>query len=290
VTASADFAGRVALVTGGASGIGAAIATRLAAAGAHVAVADIDCLGAERTVRLIREADGHAEPLTVDVTDPASVEAAVTATVAAFGPLHLAVNSAGVTGPVAPTGEYEPQDWRHVIDVDLTGVFYCLRYEIPALLTAGGGSIVNMSSVLGTNGCPQQVAYTAAKHGVVGLTKSAAIKYASQGIRVNAVALGFIETPLVTEGLTPLGRRALVRAHPIGRLGNATEVAELIAFLLSDRASFITGAELCMRGGSFAQISPCRPRCRSHRPGAAWASRHWSSQDRGRIKALRRAR
>lgn len=253
MTTPEDFVGRVALVTGAASGIGAAVATLLAAYGAHVAVADNDCLGAERTVRMIREAGDHAESIALDVTDPASVEVAVTATVAVFGALHLAVNSAGVTGTAAPTGEYDPQDWRRVIDVDLTGVFHCLRYEIPALLASGGGSIVNLSSVFGSNGCPQQVAYAAAKHGIVGLTKSAAIEYASQGIRVNAVAPGFIETPLVTEGLTPLSRRTLVRAHPIGRLGNATEVADLVTFLLSDHASFITGSYDLVDGGYAAQ-------------------------------------
>ena len=244
-----EFADRVAFVTGAGSGIGAAVAIRLAAEGARVAVADIDDLGADRTVHLIREAGGYAEALAVDVSDPISVESAVTKAVASFGALHLAVNNAGVTGVTAPTAEYDVQDWRRVIDINLSGVFYGLRYEIPALLTAGGGAIVNISSVLGTNGCRHQSAYAAAKHGIVGLSKCAALEYADQCIRVNTVAPGYIETPLITEGCTPFIRRSLIRAHPIGRLGLASEVAEMVAFLLSERASFITGSYHLVDGG-----------------------------------------
>ena len=140
-----------------------------------------------------------------------------------------------------------------MVDVNLSGVFYCLRYEIPALLATGGGSIVNISSVLGTNGYRQQPAYAAAKHGVIGLTKCAAPEYADKGIRVNTVAPGYIETPLITEGWSPLIRRSLTRAHPIGRLGKPVEVAEMIAFLLSERASFITGSCHLVDGGYTAQ-------------------------------------
>jgi NAD(P)-dependent dehydrogenase (short-subunit alcohol dehydrogenase family) len=161
----AEFADRVAFVTGAGSGIGAAVAIRLASEGARVAVADIDDLGADRTVHLIRETGGHAEAVAVDVSDPISVEAAVAKTVASFGALHLAVNNAGVTGAAALTAEYDLLDWRRMIDVNLSGVFYCLHYEIPALLATGGGSIVNISSVLGTNGCRQQPAYAAASTG-----------------------------------------------------------------------------------------------------------------------------
>ncbi|MFI7340478.1 SDR family NAD(P)-dependent oxidoreductase [Streptomyces sp. NPDC050085] len=235
-----EFAGRTAFVTGAASGIGLAVARRLAAGGAAVAVVDRDPEGAAKAAAELTATGAHAIALTVDVTDPVQMEAAVHTTVAAFGALHLAVNNAGVTSPTALTADVDLADWRRVLAVNLDGVFHGMKYQLPAILAAGGGAIVNMSSVLGSCGFLGASAYSAAKHAVIGLTKTAAIEYAAQGVRVNAVAPGFIDTPLLAEADRGV-RDLLTSLHPAGRLGAAEEVAEMTAFLLSERASFATG-------------------------------------------------
>ncbi|GAA2634104.1 SDR family NAD(P)-dependent oxidoreductase [Streptomyces axinellae] len=249
---SGEFEGRAALVTGAASGIGLAIARRLARAGAAVVVADYDEDGAQLAAGELETAGARAEPVVVDVTDPDSVQAAVRFTTDTFGSLDLAVNNAGVGGPSLPTGEYDVAAWNRVIATNLTGVFHGLRFELPVMAKAGAGAIVNMSSILGTNGFAGSPAYVAAKHGVVGLTKSAALEYAEQGVRINAVGPGFIDTPLLRETDNPM-RERLISLHPQGRLGEAKEVAELTAFLLSDRASFIQGSYHLVDGGYAAQ-------------------------------------
>ncbi|MBW8484100.1 SDR family NAD(P)-dependent oxidoreductase [Actinomadura parmotrematis] len=245
---SGEFDGRVALVTGGASGIGLAVAKRLAAGGAKVVVADLALDGAELAVKELEAAGGTAAAVAMDVADPASAEAAVRSAVDAYGALHLAVNNAGIASPAAPVGETGVADWTRVIGVNLSGVFYSMRAELPEMVKAGGGAIVNVSSILGTNGAPGAAPYVAAKHGVVGLTKTAALEYATRGVRVNAVGPGYIETPLLAQ-MDDEARAALVALHPQGRLGRAEEVAELIAFLLSDRASFIEGSYHLVDGG-----------------------------------------
>ncbi|WP_405783365.1 SDR family NAD(P)-dependent oxidoreductase [Streptomyces sp. NBC_00859] len=251
-TPTDEFAGRTALVTGGASGIGLAVAGRLAAGGAAVVVADYNGEGAREAAAGLEASGARASAVTVDVTDPVSVERAVRHAADTFGALHLAVNNAGIGGPSLPTGEYGVTAWQRVIDTNLNGVFYSLKYELPAILAAGGGAIVNMASILGTNGFAGSPAYVAAKHGVVGLTKTAALEYAAQNIRVNAVGPGFIDTPLLHDTDNP-AREQLVSLHPAGRLGTAGEVAELTAFLLSDRASFIHGSYHLVDGGYAAR-------------------------------------
>ncbi|MFC4120682.1 SDR family NAD(P)-dependent oxidoreductase [Nonomuraea zeae] len=236
-----EFEGQTALVTGGASGIGLAVARRLAAGGAAVAIADHNEPGAQRAAEELTAAGARAFAVAVDVTEPESVRAAVESTVAELGGLHLAVNNAGVTGGGGHVGEHDLADWRRVVATNLDGVFYSLHHELPAILACGGGAIVNMASALGVNGFPGQAAYVAAKHGVVGLTKTAALEYAPLGVRINAVGPGFIETPLLSH-VNEDGHRMLAALHATGRLGRAEEVAELVAFLLSARASFVHGS------------------------------------------------
>jgi NAD(P)-dependent dehydrogenase (short-subunit alcohol dehydrogenase family) len=248
-----QFDGRVAIVTGGGSGIGEAIVNELAAGGAKVVVADRDHAGIDRVVAEVKKAGGTASGFAVDVASAEQNAAMVAYAEKTFGGLHLAVNNAGIGGPAASAGDYPLDGWKSVIDINLNGAFYGLRYEIAAMLKSGGGAIVNMASILGSVGFAGSIAYVCAKHALLGMTKVAAMEYATKGIRVNAVGPGFIDTPLLSKNLDAKTLNYIAGLHPMQRLGKAEEVSALTCFLLSDRASFITGSYHLVDGGYVAQ-------------------------------------
>ncbi len=244
---------KVAIVTGAASGIGRATAKAFAREGARVVVSDISVDGSEETVRQIKSAGGEASFVKCDVSQEADVRKLVQQAVDTYGGLDFACNNAGISGEAAPTADYTLDGWNKVISINLTGVFLGMKYQIPEMLKRGGGVIVNMASILGTVGFPTAPAYVASKHGVLGLTKNAALEYAQQNIRVVGVDPAFIHTPMVDEALGDNALEQITGAHPMGRLGQPEEVAELVVWLCSDAASFITGSSFLVDGGYTAQ-------------------------------------
>jgi 3-hydroxybutyrate dehydrogenase len=249
--------GKIALVTGGASGIGRATALTFAREGAKLIIADMHEEGGQQTVHMITEKGGEALFVRTDVTQPTEVEALISKAVQTYGRLDCAHNNAGVTQRAyPPTAEFPEEDWHRVLAVNLTGVWLCMKYEIPQMLTQGRGAIVNTASVAGLVGLAGRSAYVASKHGVVGITRTAALEYAQHGIRVNCVCPGYIRTPMVAYVLQTEGAQLeaqMVAREPIGRLGTPEEVAETVVWLCSDAAAFVTGHTMTVDGGFVAQ-------------------------------------
>ena len=247
--------GKVALVTGGGSGIGRASALAFAREGAKVVVADVAVEGGEETVRLIEQRGGEALFVKTEVSQAAAVEALITRAVQTYGRLDCAHNNAGIEGSAATTTEYAEEMWERVIAINLKGVWLCMKYEIPQMLKQGGGAIVNTASAAGLVGYPRGAAYVASKHGVVGLTKTAALEYAKAGVRVNAVCPGAIDTPMMGRITSHRPHRAerMAAAEPVGRLGRPEEIAEAVVWLCSEAASFVTGQAMAVDGGITAQ-------------------------------------
>ncbi len=245
-----NFEGKTALVTGGGSGLGEAISKDLARNGVNVVVVDVNLDAATRVAGEITADGGKAVPFQGNTAVAEDSKKAVDFAVETYGALNYAVNNAGIGGASAPVGEIDIEDWDRVIAINLSGVLYGMRYQVPAILAAGAseGAIVNMASIHGAVAAPGNAAYTAAKHGVVGMTKNAAAEYGAHGLRVNAVGPGYIDTPLLAAAPKEV-ISGLEAKHPLGRLGTAEEIANVTTFLLSDKASFMTGSYVLVDGG-----------------------------------------
>ena len=250
-----SFAGKVAFVTGSGSGIGRATALAFAREGASVVVADVSEQGNQDTARMIEDLGGRALAVSCDVTRTADVTAALDNAVNAFGRLDVAFNNAGVEQALTATADLTEEEWDRILAINLRGVFLCMKYEIPLMLTHGGGAIVNTSSGAGVKGFAGQAAYVAAKHGVIGLTKAAALDYAQSNIRVNAVAPGIIDTSMMQRftGGTPEGRQEVISQEPIGRMGQPEEIANAVVWLCSAAAAFVVGHAMVVDGGQTVQ-------------------------------------
>ena len=252
---NANFTGKVAFVTGAGGGIGRATALAFAREGACVVVADISEQNLRETARLIEGLSGRALAVRCDVTRAEDVKSALERTIETFGRLDVAFNNAGSEQPITATADLTEEEWDRIVGINLRGVFLCMKYEIPLLLKQGGGAIVNTSSGAGVKGFKGQAAYAAAKHGVIGLTKSAALDYAQSNIRINAVCPGIIATPMMQRftGGTPEGEQRVIAQEPVGRMGMPEEIAAAVVWLCSEPAAFIIGHAMVIDGGQTVQ-------------------------------------